>query len=148
MTGPFKMTDDQNAKQCHLGFIQNVITRMAGNSFLLRGWSVTLIVAIFSLAAKDADARVGLLSYYSAVLFWTLDTYYIRQEKLFRTLYSEIAQGNIPTHHYSLDTRPISHLVMSFQKTFFSRTILSFHAPVLILISLGIAVVSHGKLSN
>ena len=30
-------------KRAHLEMIQAVITRMAGNSFLIKGWSVTLV---------------------------------------------------------------------------------------------------------
>ena len=37
----------------HLEFIQAAINRMAGNLFMLKGWSVTLIAALFALAAKD-----------------------------------------------------------------------------------------------
>ena len=33
----------------HLEMIQAVITRMAKNSFLLKGWSITLTAAIFAL---------------------------------------------------------------------------------------------------
>ena len=34
----------------HLGFIQGVITRMAQNSYLLKGWDATLVAAIFALS--------------------------------------------------------------------------------------------------
>ena len=39
----------------HLQMIQAVITRMAGNSFLIKGWSVTLVAALFALAAADTE---------------------------------------------------------------------------------------------
>jgi len=34
------------AKLKHLEMIQDVIKRMASNSFLLKGWSLTLVVAL------------------------------------------------------------------------------------------------------
>ena len=34
----------------HLEIIQGIINRMAGNSFALKGWAVTLIAGIFALA--------------------------------------------------------------------------------------------------
>lgn len=40
-------------KQKHLEFIQMAINRMASNLFLLKGWTVALIAALFALAAKD-----------------------------------------------------------------------------------------------
>ncbi len=45
----------------HLEFIQIVITRMNVNSFFLRGWSVTLVAALFALAAKDFNMRRTLI---------------------------------------------------------------------------------------
>ena len=36
-------------KYKHLEMIQNIIQRMATNSFMLKGWAVTLIVAILGL---------------------------------------------------------------------------------------------------
>ena len=33
------------SKIAHLEMVQAVITRMAGNSFLIKGWSVTLVAA-------------------------------------------------------------------------------------------------------
>mgnify|MGYP000831934822 CR=1 FL=1 len=43
-----------DAKTKHLELLQIIIQRIANNSFLLKGWTVTLIVAIFTLASKDA----------------------------------------------------------------------------------------------
>ena len=41
-------------KQKHLEFIQTTINRIAGNCFLLKGWAITLVAALFALSAKDA----------------------------------------------------------------------------------------------
>ena len=38
------------SKIAYLQMIQAVIARMAGNSFLIKGWSVTLVAALFALA--------------------------------------------------------------------------------------------------
>ena len=39
----------------HLEMVQDVIKRMASNSFILKGWAVTLVAGIMALAEKDAD---------------------------------------------------------------------------------------------
>lgn len=41
----------------HLEFLQNVITRMNSNSFMIKGWAITLVSALFVLAAKDANVK-------------------------------------------------------------------------------------------
>ena len=38
-------------KIAHLQMIQAVITRLAGNSFMVKRWSLTLVVALLALAA-------------------------------------------------------------------------------------------------
>ena len=50
-------------KYKHLEMIQNIIQRMATNSFMLKGWAVTLIVAIFALADKDMNQNYFGLTY-------------------------------------------------------------------------------------
>lgn len=74
----------------HLEFIQLVITRMNINSFLLRGWSVTLVAALFAFAAKDTNIDYVLITYISTPLFWLLDGYYLSQERKYRDLYNII----------------------------------------------------------
>lgn len=42
----------------HLDFLQLVITRMNVNSFFLKGWSVTLVAALFAFATKKQTANL------------------------------------------------------------------------------------------
>ena len=39
----------------HLEFIQGVINRLSTNSFLLKGWSVVLVSALFALSTQDSN---------------------------------------------------------------------------------------------
>ena len=65
----------------HLELIQGIITRMAGNSFMLKGWAVTLVSGIFVLASKDTDKLYFLVAYLPVLIFWGLDSYYLLQER-------------------------------------------------------------------
>lgn len=56
----------------HLEMVQGVINRMAGNSFFLKGWMVTLVTAFFSLSDKDENTVYFLLVYIPIFIF--LDT--------------------------------------------------------------------------
>lgn len=91
-------------KIAHLNMIQTVVSRMAGNSALLKGWAVTLIAATFALAAKDADIRYVLIAYIPAGAFWILDAYYLRQERLFRDLYDHVRTLDGNEIDFSMDT--------------------------------------------
>ena len=53
-------------KRAHLEMIQGVVNRMANNSFLLKGWSVALVSAMFALGAHQADIRFVALTHDSS----------------------------------------------------------------------------------
>ncbi|WP_197997456.1 hypothetical protein, partial [Gimesia panareensis] len=91
-------------KIAHLNIIQSVISRMAGNSALLKGWAVTLVAATFALAAKDTDIRYILIAYVPTIAFWILDAYYLQQERLFRDLYKQVASKQEGDIDFSMDT--------------------------------------------
>ena len=74
-----------NHKLKHLEFIQNIITRMNSNSFLIKGWSITLISALFALAAKDSNINYVLITYVVIPVFWLLDGFFIATERNIKT---------------------------------------------------------------
>lgn len=118
----------------HLGFIQGVITRMGANSFLLKGWSVTLVAAMFALAVKDADKRFMLIAYFPVFVFWVLDAFFLHQEKLFRKLYVEVASGAISSDNFTLDTSNVRERVPSGIAVFFSKTLFPFHGAIVLVV--------------
>jgi len=79
--------DEAGLKRVEL--LQNIITRMAQNSFTIKGWAVTVLAALFALGNKEADLRFVVLAVYPALTFWGLDAYYLMQERLFRKLSQE-----------------------------------------------------------
>src|SRR3989339_426749 len=83
--------DGNEKKLKHLEFIQNTITRMNSNSFLLKGWTITLVSALFALAAKDTNYKYVLISYIAIPTFWLLDGFFIANERQYRDLYKEVS---------------------------------------------------------
>jgi len=125
------MNEDQRK---HLELIQAVITRMAGNSFLIRGWSVTLVSALFALAAKDAARAFVIVSYFPCVMFWCLDAYYLSQERKFRSLYEAVRKAH--STDFGMNTKATEQPRDSWSFAFFSKTILIFHGAILAVITL------------
>lgn len=77
-----------DSKHKHLELVQDVVNRMAHHSFVLKGWSITLVVAVFALNAKDGlDRNYVLAALLPVFIFWFLDGYYLQRERLFRALY-------------------------------------------------------------
>ena len=130
-------------KQKHLEFIQNVINRMARNSFFIRGWVITLVVGIFALsAARDGDTIFSSVLFVAAVLvlgaFWFLDGYFLDQERRFRGLYDEVRAKGEGDINFEMITKPQD----SWLKATFSKTLCLFYVPVSVvtLVVLGILV--------
>ena len=93
-------------KYKHMDYIQSAITRMASNSFYLKGWNVTIIAAIVALSIKESDWRIYACALLLNIVFWFLDAYYLKQEKLFRELYRKIsAMSDDAAINFSMDTR-------------------------------------------
>src|SRR5690348_15874734 len=93
----------------HLEFIQAAVNRMASNLFLLKGWTITLIAALFALAAKDSDRHYFLIAYFPAFVFWGLDGYFLSQERRFRALFDHVRKLPESQIDFSMDTRPFAH---------------------------------------
>jgi hypothetical protein len=120
-----------DAKLKHLEFIQAIITRQANNSFLLRGWSVTLAAALFAIAAKDANTKLIAIAFYPILIFWILDGYFLSQERLFRALYDKIRNLPDTAIDFCMDTRDFYGGRNSWSAATFSKTVVIFYASVL-----------------
>jgi len=112
--------------------IQSIISRMANNSFLVRGWSITLIAALFALSAKESELFFIYLAYFPAISFWILDSYYLNQERLFRDLYNKVRLLSNDQIDFSMDTSIFNK--SSWYDILFSKTILIFHGVILVSI--------------
>jgi len=96
------MTSDDVRK--HLEFIQAVIARQAGNQFLIKGWSLTVVAAVYAFAASNHRPAVAVVGSLVSLLFGGLDVYYLRQERLFRSLWCATLEREGFSHVYTLDT--------------------------------------------
>ncbi len=122
-----------DTKLKHLEFVQAVINRMAGNSFLLKGWSVTLAAALFALSAKDANPKLVAIAYYPVLAFWLLDGYFLSQERLFRALYDKVRKTLDSEIDFSMDTREFKAGRNTWARSTLSTTLLIFYGTVLIV---------------
>ena len=121
-------------KQTHLEMIQGIVNRLSHNSFLLKGWSVILISAMFALAAKDKNELFIFLAYFPAISFWCLDAYFLWQERLFRALYNHVRMMDENGIDYSMDVNKASITGITWTSAFLSRTLVSFHGVIVVSI--------------
>lgn len=74
----------------HLELIQDVITRLSNSGFVIKGWCLTVSAALLGFSLENANPWLALLSVATTSMFWGLDTYFLRSERLFRALYGKV----------------------------------------------------------
>ena len=125
----------------HLEFIQGVIGRLASDSFLMKGWALTVSGAFFGFSAKDVDWRVALVGLMPLVVFWGLDGYFLSRERMFRSLYDAVRKRDPTVEPFSMDYIKFKRrgsLSNGWRASLWSRTIAWFYVPILIV---GLALV-------
>lgn len=123
----------------HLELIQNIINRMASNSFLVKGWCVTLVSVLLALESQSSNAKYLLVALLPALMFWILDAYFLRQERLFRKLYDEVRILDEKTIDFSMNTSSFTKTT-SWLSAFFSQTLIIFYGLILIAIIIAILI--------
>lgn len=78
----------------YLEFIQNIVTRMNQNSFMIKGWTVAIVSALLALYADKENELFILISIFPVLIFMFLDSYYLWQERKFRHLYNKVLEEN------------------------------------------------------
>jgi hypothetical protein len=64
---------------------------MATNSFLFKGWAITIAAGIAAFAAVNSKAALLAIAVVSTLLFWALDGYYLWLEREFIKLYEKVS---------------------------------------------------------
>lgn len=121
-------------KQKHLEFIQKTINRMSGNLFFLRGWTITLIVTLLALFSKNTNGSNYVVYFLIMVIFvfWSLDGYFLSQERLFRDLYNDVRKLKEDDIDFSMNTREYEKYKRnSLVFSMFSSTLLLFYLPLI-----------------
>lgn len=113
-------------KKEHLEMIQNVINRMGNNSFLLKGWAVLVIVAIFTFTGEsNNDIRCILFTNVPLVVFWGLDSYYLQLERKYRKLYDDIRLQESDKTDFNMNPSNVKISISDSKKICFMNCFLS-----------------------
>jgi hypothetical protein len=80
--------------------IQDIIKRIAFNSFMIKGWTITLVTGALLLRGSKYQVFIA---YIPLLIFWFLDAYFLWQERLYRRLYKWVIQHRLETDEYLFD---------------------------------------------
>ena len=113
--------------------IQDIIKRMAFNSFMIKGWAITLVVV--ALLLKGTGYQVW-IAFIPLLVFWFLDAYFLWQERMYRKLYEWVVNNRRRTDEYLFDMNAyrFEDEVQSRFRIMFSITLGWFYGSIAILI--------------
>jgi len=130
------MDDKESLKEYMLKeieIIQDIIKRMAFNSFMIKGWAITLVVV--ALLLKGTKYQVW-IAFIPLIIFWFLDAYFLWQERMYRKLYKWDINNRLKTEEYLLDMNAyrFKNEVQSIPRIMFSITLGWFYGSIAILV--------------
>lgn len=130
------MGDDENLQVMlkEIDLIQDIIKRMANNSFLVKGWAITLVVVTILFKGSDSQIVIAIIP---LVAFWFLDAYFLRQERLYRKLYSWVIKNRPSNKDYIFDLNAtrFENEVDSIKRIMFSITLGCFYGSICVIIA-------------
>lgn len=115
----------------HLEFLQAVVSRLGTNSFLVKGWALTLAGALLAFGAGNASWPVACTALISLLAFWFLDGYFLYQERLFRMLYDDVRRPGNTVEPFTMDPGPYANRV-GWRAAAFSPTLSLFYGGLLL----------------
>jgi len=119
-----------------IDLIQNIINRMSNNSFLIKGWALTLVVGSMVLST---DPQHRLYAFLPCIAFWYLDVFYLQSERHYRKLYEWVIinRPNNKEKQFDLNAKGrFGKDVSSKLRIMFSDSILPFYGTIFLLILL------------
>ena len=141
---------DNNNLHKEIDLIQNCISRMARNSFMLKGWAISLLAVVIALTADRLDPLFLFCSIFVPVLcFWYLDAFFLRAEKMYRKMYEWVLTARKEEYleyQYDLNPNRFKDKVESQCRVMFSKTLRVFYGiplSVVLIVSLYQIVVKY-----
>jgi len=131
-----------------IDLIQGCINRMAHNSFLIKGWALTIITVVLALTEKNIDPiYLCLVIFIPLISFWYLDAFFLQTEKMYRKMYEWVLKVRPEEnfeHLYDLNPHRFKDQVDSRARVMWSITLRIFYGIpaviVLLIITYQIAI--------
>jgi hypothetical protein len=78
----------------HMEMIQAVVSRLGNNSFVVKGWAITVAGAFFAFAVDRDDSSIAFAGLVPVIAFYWVDVYFLQAERLFRVLFEQVRAGD------------------------------------------------------
>jgi hypothetical protein len=144
---------DKDIIHKELDLIQDVIKRMAANSFQVKAWLIGILTGLIAfkneqlfggtmatmVLGKNGVLGLNLLLLLPIFTFWYLDAFFLRTERLYIQIYNWVVKNRSTTseHLYDLNPRRFDDKVDSIRDIMFSKTLFPFYVlPLLFVLGL------------
>ena len=122
-----------------IDLIQSCITRMAQNSFMIKGWGFSLVVAFVALTVEKISwTIISGTGVFMLLCFWLLDAFFLKIEKCYRFKYEwVIANRKNNNGDYLYDLNPYNEKTRKKGKKTPSVVSVMFSKPYTLLLFYG-----------
>lgn len=141
---------DKSTLHKELDYIQNCITRMGQNSFMIKGWTVAMLAIVSSLSKELDNFWIFIILSIFCLIFWGMDAFYLRVERKFKKMYAWVVENRERTDEslYDLDPSRFDEEVDSFILVMFSKTLAYLYGVLLLFLMTGIMYNSKYQICN
>ena len=101
-----------------IDLIQSCISRMAQNSFMVKGWVITLVAACCAVSSLNSSEWKILFIFggLAIILFWYLDAFFLKMERLYRFKYEWVIKNRMRKDEYAFDLNPYNKQMWETEK--------------------------------
>lgn len=101
--------NNQIVLEKEIDLIQSCVNRMAQNSFMVKGWLITLVTVILALLPENVNVRgVCIIVLLATFCFWYLDAFFLRLERLYRWKYEWVIAKRAENDKFYYDLNPMN----------------------------------------
>lgn len=126
--------DDKKFK--HLDYIHNTINRMSNNSFLIKGWTISIVSVLFIFSDDKLNGKFLGIAILAVVVFWYLNGFFLQQERKFRALYNKVRLQNENDIDFSMSTTDFKNGKYSLISGILGKTIWPLYLGIIIMITM------------
>ncbi len=129
-----------------IDLIQSCINRMAHNSFIVKGWLISLIAVVLALLPENFDMKIlCIIGLSVSCCFWYLDGFFLKMEKLYRWKYEWVIVNRMTTDEWYYDLNPYNKNMWlknknrtekknpNVLKVMFTKTLTPIYIPIIIV---------------
>jgi hypothetical protein len=122
---------DKEGLYKEIDLIQGCINRMSQNSFMLKGWALTVFAGVTAFTKGENLSSLLTIIFTMIVpytCFWLLDSFFLQTEKKYRRLYHQvITKRKLGNLEGQFDLNPNQVETECYLKSLFSLTLLVFY---------------------